>query len=128
MPAVMEQVNMMSADEKLRLIVHIAESLSVGSPRQDSSAVSVLETRKKPCVRDFIGYGRRFHPEYRSTEDVMRELREGGIDNSALSAQMDLTLFVYTRRPPITEVRLAGADLCYNSPVKRTRVREAIVL
>lgn len=77
MTAVMEQVNMMSADEKLRLIVHIAESLSVGSPRQDSSAVSVLKTRKKPCVRDFIGYGRRFHPEYRSTEDVMRELREG---------------------------------------------------
>ena len=33
--------------------------------------------RKKPCVSDFLGYGRRFHPEYRSTEDVMKELREG---------------------------------------------------
>lgn len=35
------------------------------------------EGRLKPCISDFIGYGRRFHPEYRSTEDVMRELREG---------------------------------------------------
>jgi len=35
------------------------------------------EGRVKPRISDFIGYGRRFHPEYRSTEDVMRELREG---------------------------------------------------
>mgnify|MGYP006873160879 CR=1 FL=1 len=35
------------------------------------------EGRIKPRISDFIGYGRRFHPEYRSTEDVMRELREG---------------------------------------------------
>ena len=35
------------------------------------------ERREKPNIRDFIGYGRKFHPEYRSTEDVMRELREG---------------------------------------------------
>lgn len=33
--------------------------------------------REMPRIRDFIGYGRRFHPEYRSTEEVMRELREG---------------------------------------------------
>ena len=50
MPEVMEQVNRMSTAD--------AE-------------------RKKPCIWDFIGYGRRFHPEYRSTEEVMRELREG---------------------------------------------------
>ncbi len=31
----------------------------------------------KPRISDFIGYGKRFHSEYRSTEDVMRELREG---------------------------------------------------
>ena len=33
-----------------------------------------------PKISDFIGYGRKFHPEYRSTEDVMRELREGEED------------------------------------------------
>ena len=32
---------------------------------------------KKPCVRDFIGYGRKFNPEYRSTAEIMKELREG---------------------------------------------------
>ena len=33
--------------------------------------------RSKPRVSDYLGYGRRFHPEYRSTDDVMKELREG---------------------------------------------------
>ena len=32
---------------------------------------------KKPNVRDFIGYGRKFNPEYRSTAEIMKELREG---------------------------------------------------
>lgn len=32
---------------------------------------------KRKSARDMIGFGRRFHSEYRSTEDVMRELREG---------------------------------------------------
>lgn len=47
----------------------------------DDKTASAPEDRKerleKPRVRDFIGYGRKFHSEYRSTEDVMRELREG---------------------------------------------------
>ena len=78
MPAVMEQVNQMSTVEKLRLMECIIKSISftVESPISGASAQPTVE-RKKPCIRDFIGYGRRFHPEYRSTEDVMRELREG---------------------------------------------------
>ena len=42
-----------------------------------AKSVSHPAGRIKPRISDFIGYGRRFHPEYRSTEDVMRELREG---------------------------------------------------
>jgi len=49
------------------------------APTSESRAegLSHPEGRIKPRISDFIGYGRRFHPEYRSTEDVMRELREG---------------------------------------------------
>jgi len=36
--------------------------------------------REVPRISDFIGYGKKFNPEYRSTEDVMRELREGDDD------------------------------------------------
>jgi len=32
---------------------------------------------KKPRISDIIGYGRKFNPEYRSTAEVMKELREG---------------------------------------------------
>ncbi len=32
---------------------------------------------KPKSARDLIGYCRRFHPEYRSTADIMHELREG---------------------------------------------------
>ena len=76
MPAVMEQVNQMSTAEKLRLMECIIKSINF---TVDSPAASAQPTvkRQKPCISDFIGYGRRFHPEYRSTEDVMRELREG---------------------------------------------------
>lgn len=42
-----------------------------------SAATAQPLRRKKPNIRAFIGYSRKFHPEYRSTEEVMRELREG---------------------------------------------------
>ena len=35
--------------------------------------------RKKPNVRDFIGYGAKFH-KLRPTEEWMKELREGEED------------------------------------------------
>jgi len=44
--------------------------LKMGSPKETVAA-------NKPNVRDFIGYGRRFNPEYRSTAEIMKELREG---------------------------------------------------
>ena len=79
MPAVVEeQVSRMNAEEKLRLIAYIVKSMSADVERLKAPVVDALRVeRKKPCISDFIGYGRRFHPEYRSTEDVMRELREG---------------------------------------------------
>lgn len=49
-------------------------------PKSDSlfkNKTEVPEGVNVPRISDFIGYGRKFHPEYRSTEDVMRELREG---------------------------------------------------
>ena len=79
MPAVMEQVNMMNTAEKLRLVEDIIKSIAttIESFNTTAAAASAIPTRKKPRISDFIGYGRKFHPEYRSTEDVMRELREG---------------------------------------------------
>ncbi len=78
MPAVMEQVNRMSADEKLRLIVYIANSMSATPAAAESSqrGITMPVARKKPCVSDFIGYGARFH-KLRPTEEWMKELREG---------------------------------------------------
>ena len=32
---------------------------------------------KRKSAHDFIGYCRKFNPEYRSTAEIMRELREG---------------------------------------------------
>ena len=32
---------------------------------------------KKPCIRDFIGYGKRFNPKMGTTAEIMKELREG---------------------------------------------------
>ena len=79
MPVVIEQVNRMSAVEKLHLVEYILNSLAVVVERAnpDTALAAGAHERKKPLISDFIGYGRRFHPEYRSTEDVMRELREG---------------------------------------------------
>lgn len=78
MPAVLEQVNQMSTAEKLRLMEYLLNSISRTVVQYDN-AVGAQQSagRKKPCIREFIGYGRKFHPEYRSTEEVMRELREG---------------------------------------------------
>ncbi len=78
MPAVMELVDRMSADEKLRLIVYIANSMSA-VPKASEPAhggASVPVERKKPRISDFIGYGARFH-KLRTTEEWMKELREG---------------------------------------------------
>ena len=78
MPAVIEQVNQMSTAEKLRLMEYLLNSISRTVVQYDSAAGTQPKVeRKKPRISDFIGYGRRFHSEYRSTEDVMRELREG---------------------------------------------------
>ena len=78
MPVVMEQVDRMSADEKLHLLVYIANSLSAsaGASVASKMTAATAETRKKPCVSDFIGYGARFH-KLRTTEEWMKELREG---------------------------------------------------
>ena len=34
---------------------------------------------KKPCIRDFIGYGKRFNRNIGTTAEIMKELREGEV-------------------------------------------------
>ena len=36
-----------------------------------------VEVAKRPSAVDLIGYGRKFNPQYRSTAEIMKELREG---------------------------------------------------
>ena len=36
-----------------------------------------IEVAKRPSAVDLIGYGRKFNPQYRSTAEIMKELREG---------------------------------------------------
>jgi len=85
MPAVMEQVSRMSASEKLRLVAYIVNSLSdvvasagnaATSVPSDAAGAQWRNGHPRPRVSDFIGYGARFH-ELRSTEEWMKELREG---------------------------------------------------
>ena len=48
------------------------EVIFIEIPTSAASVASATSgTRIQPRISDFIGYGRRFHPEYRSTEDVM---------------------------------------------------------
>ena len=36
-----------------------------------------VEVAKRPSAVELIGYGRKFNPKYRSTAEIMKELREG---------------------------------------------------
>jgi len=79
MPAVIEQVNKMSAEEKLRLIAYIVESMT-GEASRSASPTSGEQWRNgypRPRVSDFIGYCQKFNHETRSTDEIMKELREG---------------------------------------------------
>ena len=79
MPAEMEQVNNMSADEKLRLIAYIVESMT-NTAEKPASPTPVAQWRNgypRPRVSDFIGYCQKFNNETRSTDEIMKELREG---------------------------------------------------
>ena len=74
MPTLIEQIERMSVDEKLRLIVYLAKSISPTAVPADAAEPHPGEYRR-PRVGEFNGYGRRFHPECRFAEDVMREIR-----------------------------------------------------
>ena len=95
MPRLMEKTDWMrtvanvgSADRvwSENLMSH-AGALSLSIPENGMYQVILVkldqpETPKaKPkSAHDLIGYCRRFHPEYRSTADIMHELREGESD------------------------------------------------
>ena len=79
MPAVMEQVSKMSAEEKLRLIAYIVESMTSTSskPTSPTPGAQWRNGYPRPRVSDFIGYCQKFTHETRSTDELMKELREG---------------------------------------------------
>ncbi len=76
-PAVMEQVEVLSVADKMRLMEYLVKSISRTVMQYDGAAKAHSDVRrKKPRVSDFIGYGARFH-KLRTTEEWMKELREG---------------------------------------------------
>jgi len=79
MPVVMEQVNKMSAEEKLRLIAYIVESMTnaAANPALPTPGAQWRNGYPRPRVSDFIGYCQKFNNETRSTDEIMKELREG---------------------------------------------------
>jgi len=82
MPVILEQIDQMSASDKMRLIEHLIRSISVIVERQDAVAGKKDPREeyfgcKRPNVADFIGYCQRFNHETRSTDEIMKELREG---------------------------------------------------
>ena len=79
MLAVMEQVDKMSSEEKLRLIAYIVESMT-DTAAKHASPTTGAQWRNgypRPRVSDFIGYCQKFNHETRSTDEIMKELREG---------------------------------------------------
>lgn len=66
-------------------VVSCSGTVPLEVPESGQYRIVILKMRKsaeaveppKPNVRDFIGYGRKFNPEYRSTAEIMKELREG---------------------------------------------------
>ena len=46
------------------ILVKVGRDVTTDSPKRKSAV-------------DLIGYGRKFNPEYRSTAEIMKELREG---------------------------------------------------
>jgi len=82
MSMIQEQVDRMSASEKMRLIEYLVKSISMIVENREADVVKMdpreeLFGCKRPNVRDFIGYCQQFNHETRSTDEIMRELREG---------------------------------------------------
>ena len=79
MPMIMEQIDRMSASEKMRLIEYLVKSVSVIVEKQDAGQKDPREAyfgSPRPDYYKLIGYGAKFHTP-RSTEEWMKELREG---------------------------------------------------
>ena len=92
MPLEMRNADRMLAVDRLRSndrvwfenVAANSGTISLGVPEFGEYQVILVKInrddelkRKKPNIMDFVGYGKRFHPEYRSTAEVMNELREG---------------------------------------------------
>lgn len=97
MPVLMEKAELMEALGETALARHVWMQRIVGKKGEDAiflpstGAFNVIFVelsnqydspvrREKPRIRDFLGYGKRFH-ELRSTEEWMKELRNQFVGN-----------------------------------------------
>ena len=93
MPMVMKNADWMRTVENVRRaegvwfdnVISHSGTVPLSVPESGNYQVILVKIRdaprtvdlKKPCIRDFIGYGKRFNPNMGTTAEVMRELREG---------------------------------------------------
>ena len=55
-------------------------SQSFGQIPENQRKNETLSSQRKSAL-DFIGYSRKYQPNFRSTEEIMKELREGETDD-----------------------------------------------
>ena len=85
MPTIMSQIDQLGASEKMRLMEYLVKSISAIVERQSAGSKDPREEYfgcPRPDYSKLVGYGAKFHTP-RSTEEWMKELREGEENASA---------------------------------------------
>ena len=85
MPTIMSQIEQLGASEKMRLMEYLVKSISAIVERQSADSKDPREEYfgcPRPDYSKLAGYGAKFHTP-RSTEEWMKELREGEENASA---------------------------------------------
>ena len=77
MSAVLAEIDRMTVSDKMLVIEHILRSVRMLPCESVSGSKDERFGRKRPNVADYIGYCQKFNHETRSTDEIMRELREG---------------------------------------------------
>ena len=77
MSAVLAEIDRMTVSDKMLVIEHILRSVRMLPSESLSARKDERHGRKRPNVADYIGYCQKFNHETRSTDEIMRELREG---------------------------------------------------
>ena len=77
MSAVLAEIDRMTVSDKMLVIEHILRSVRMLPSESLSGSKDERFGRKRPNVADYIGYCQKFNHETRSTDEIMKELREG---------------------------------------------------